>query len=282
MTIALSILFILGVLFYIHFYNIKEGQRTISKSEAATEKSLAKSKSDPPAPEMSAEKVKSLTNSIDKLVKEAGLPTPDPSDTADLFEQLMAIMNREMDAKLNAAIAQDKTDLTAPAVNTVAPTCLDGSFFIGNSFSDAFCEVNSGNLNAKCGTLTADNCNQTNCCVWANGQKCVAGSALGPSSVNGFRNDADYYSHKYQCYGNCGDENEKSVYVNNGTVSCNRYCGGIGGGSWNNELPPTWGGAMCVRAGVNDDQSCNDVDGYSDAGTQCVCARNDKIPWAKN
>jgi len=36
------------------------------------------------------------------------------------------------------------------------------------------------------------------------------------------------------------------AYGNNGSVSCETYCKGVGGGPWNNELPAAWNGAKCV------------------------------------
>jgi hypothetical protein len=39
---------------------------------------------------------------------------------------------------------------------------------------------------------------------------------------------------------------QQTVYGNNGTVTCERYCGGVSGGPWNGELPKSWNGARCV------------------------------------
>ena len=33
---------------------------------------------------------------------------------------------------------------------------------------------------------------------------------------------------------------------NNGSVSCEQYCKGQSGNSWNNELPSNWSGAKCI------------------------------------
>jgi hypothetical protein len=40
------------------------------------------------------------------------------------------------------------------------------------------------------------------------------------------------------------------VRGNNGSVSCETYCQGIGGSSWNNELPMDWYGAKCIGTTV--------------------------------
>lgn len=37
----------------------------------------------------------------------------------------------------------------------------------------------------------------------------------------------------------------KTVIGNNGLISCDRYCQGIGGKAWNSELPDEWKGAKC-------------------------------------
>jgi hypothetical protein len=42
----------------------------------------------------------------------------------------------------------------------------------------------------------------------------------------------------------------QTVRANNGTVSCETYCQGIGGRSWNNELPMDWYGAKCIGTTV--------------------------------
>ena len=61
------------------------------------------------------------------------------------------------------------------------------------------------------------------------------------------------------------------AYGDNGTVSCNRYCGGIGGGPWNNELPRDWNGARCVGH-VPVIGSCDSLfTNHSGAG--CLCEK---------
>jgi hypothetical protein len=73
--------------------------------------------------------------------------------------------------------------------------------------SDAFCESNrgsSGTLDDSCGKLTQDNCNTTSCCVWTSNNKCMAGTASGPtfnSDANGKTKDLDYYYFQNKCYG---------------------------------------------------------------------------------
>ena len=58
---------------------------------------------------------------------------------------------------------------------------------------------------------------------------------------------------------------------------CNTYCKGIGGSSWNNELPPEWKGAKCV--GTNDPDGCASPNGLQRQGLTCKCQQSD-VPWA--
>lgn len=51
---------------------------------------------------------------------------------------------------------------------------------------------------------------------------------------------------------------EQNVYGNNGTVTCEQYCKGPGGGKpWNGELPQDWNGAKCVGTPNNPGLGCN-------------------------
>ena len=73
--------------------------------------------------------------------------------------------------------------------------------------SDAFCESHrgsSGTLDDSCKKLTQTNCNTTSCCVWTSDEKCVAGSAKGPtfnSDSKGKTIPLDYYYFQNKCYG---------------------------------------------------------------------------------
>jgi hypothetical protein len=72
------------------------------------------------------------------------------------------------------------------------------------------------------------------------------------------------------------------TYGNNGTVSCNKYCHGLNGQSWNNELPIAWKGAQCLTAGKNGNIPCGQArrDPNNPNGSlQCVCQRNDRFPY---
>ena len=65
-----------------------------------------------------------------------------------------------------------------------------------------------------------------------------------------------------------GPRNRQTAYGDNGSVSCDRYCGGIGGRPWNGELPESWNGARC--AGYDPDiGSCYNT--FSRPGAGCVC-----------
>jgi hypothetical protein len=287
------ILLLLGVITFLGIlwlYNpTKEGLTTAQKVAQQNSQTSSQENSDNSDDEdkstITAEGAKNLATSFQQQMAAAGIPQPSPSEVSGIFDQLTSLVEQEVVASGKAQKKAEKNAANIPVVNTVKPDFNDTTFFTGRKFADAFCKINTGktgnptSLNNKCSTLTSENCNATDCCIWANGAKCVAGNAKGPTFINGVSSDADYYSYKYKCYGNCGTAIKQRVYGNNGTVSCTTYCAGLGGASWNNELPASWGGAMCVKAGAKDDQDCNKVAGYSIGGQQCVCARNDMTPW---
>jgi hypothetical protein len=79
-------------------------------------------------------------------------------------------------------------------------------------------------------------------------------------------------------------DDERMVVGNNGTVSCDMYCHGLGGLSWNGELPADWKGAQCETAGIYQTTGCGYVgkDGSTPSGLYCTCTRNDAKPYTKN
>jgi hypothetical protein len=104
---------------------------------------------------------------------------------------------------------QGPPDLSGVLDTTGSDLYPSKSFLTGNKFSDGFCKsyTNPVELNQKCGALTPESCNQTDCCVVLNGSKCVAGNARGPTfQVDESGKDIDYayYSYKNECFGSCG------------------------------------------------------------------------------
>jgi len=65
-----------------------------------------------------------------------------------------------------------------------------------------------------------------------------------------------------------GPRPRQTAYGDNGSVSCDRYCGGIGGRPWNGELPQSWNGAKCVGY-APDIGGCYNT--FSRPGAGCVC-----------
>jgi hypothetical protein len=304
--LIITLIIFLGILWWDHSKKIIEGN-----TDSTTYPSLDMNKSESRA--FSA----GLMSTVNSALTQAGANPISEGDMTSLFDNLSGIINGEIQAANDAEAAIKAAEDSTPVVNTVPRMFSDNTFFLGDKFGDAFCQIytNPTELATKCRTLTSENCNATSCCIWVNGSKCVSGSELGPGPMSGMATpDVDYYSYKYQCYGNCpGDYNrpipepmpepipepmpeptpeptpvptpvpttDKRVYGNNGTVSCDRYCAGTGGRSWNNELPASWNGAVCKKAGKNDDQRCDSVAGYSVQGTECLCGRSDNTPWAK-
>ena len=72
-----------------------------------------------------------------------------------------------------------------------------------------FCNAlmhNSHKREQACNELTKENCQSSDCCVFLNGKKCVAGNANGPvyrSDEKGNIIDVDNYYFKSKCYGKC-------------------------------------------------------------------------------
>lgn len=162
---------------------------------------------DPSDQSISEEDAKKLT----KQMKAAGIPLNVSSNSTiqNMFSTLTSILTDETAAQNERNDASHQAVDTAggesPAVNAYEPICNDKTFFTGTKFGDAFCKIYTNNieLNSKCATLTSDNCNATDCCIWVNGAKCVAGNVNGPIMIDGKTIDTDYYSYKYQCYGDC-------------------------------------------------------------------------------
>lgn len=59
-------------------------------------------------------------------------------------------------------------------------------------------------MEAACSALTGKNCMNSSCCVYVNGNKCVAGSALGPTQLTDTKTDmmipVDTYYYENKCY----------------------------------------------------------------------------------
>ena len=75
---------------------------------------------------------------------------------------------------------------------------------------------------------------------------------------------------------------QQRVFADNGTASCTRYCGGVSGAPWNNELPVAWGGATCVSAGKNNNLACSYVgaDPATPGQHECLCQKSPSTPWS--
>jgi len=78
-----------------------------------------------------------------------------------------------------------------------------------NSLADSFCPTFAGDsskLETACGRLTSNNCKSVGCCVFINGNKCLAGGITGPTfktDKEGNKIIVDNYYYMNKCYGNC-------------------------------------------------------------------------------
>jgi hypothetical protein len=194
-----KIIIMLGILIFLGILYLYKENKIIEGNTGEGEKKK----------EITAAEAQVLNKDINRQMKEAGVPSASDPETmnimSSLFDQLSTIVNQEV-ATINRkqTTIQESEDATT-VLNTVETTCANQNFFTGNKFGDAFCKLytNKNILNQKCSRLTSDNCNQTNCCVWINGNTCVAGSVNGPDMINGATTDANYYSYKFNCYGHC-------------------------------------------------------------------------------
>jgi hypothetical protein len=188
----------------------------------------------------------SLSGFMDTLKTETGMSF-DSSKSAELLglmDKLKDITGSSQDNgiyNVDYPYATAADDSSANLINTTPSTYPGKTFLVGgrDRFSDGFCETygSSLTLDLECNKLTAEHCNETSCCVFLNGKKCVAGSKDGPTvmvdTLNGGDIDYTYYSHKNTCYGTCEKEmttesaNPCSSYTNDSTSiskSCiNRY-----------------------------------------------------------
>jgi hypothetical protein len=79
--------------------------------------------------------------------------------------------------------------------------------FDNKNISDSFCNTfgkDSSKLQEACGRLTGKNCKNMGCCVFTNGEKCLAGGVTGPTyktDSNGEALEVDNYYYLNKCYG---------------------------------------------------------------------------------
>ena len=149
-----------------------------------------------------------LSITVDKL-KAAGV------DTAKIQQEIPGYLDKlsslvdSADAAYDSAFGDTGGPPDYSGVIDTTGGSTDQTFFTGKKFSDGFCKsyTDKFSLNNQCSTLTAENCNQTSCCVLLNGSKCVSGDAKGPTfqvDERGKDIDYSYYSYKNECYGSCG------------------------------------------------------------------------------
>jgi hypothetical protein len=99
----------------------------------------------------------------------------------------------------------NNTNTNKKLVNVVTIEGMNNPILLNSN--DAFCESHRGSSNIlekSCEKLTQHNCNSTSCCVWTSDNKCLAGSAKGPTfntDENGKTKNLDYYYYQNKCYG---------------------------------------------------------------------------------
>jgi hypothetical protein len=221
--ILVTLLIVLGVYWWYKKANIIEGTETDFEKQQREREKASKEQN---------EKGKKLLTGLTDVFAGAGINLSDNKQTLDLMNSLKAELG-DTDSgiyDLDRMYAEASDDISANLINTLPATYPGKTFLVGgrDKFSDGFCETygSKPGLDDQCNKLTAEHCNQTDCCVFLNGEKCVAGSKDGPNitvdTVTGDDIDYTYYSHKNTCYGSCGNgmsqsSNPCSVYKEDST-----------------------------------------------------------------
>ena len=164
---------------------------------------------------------KEIMDGITKAFEEGGVNLNNNEQTLEMMNKIKEELGTgESDVyDIERMYAEASDDLSSNLINTTPDTYPGKTFLVGggDKFSDGFCETygNKPGLDYQCNKLTAEHCNQADCCVFLNGGKCVAGSKDGPDitvdKVSGFDIDYTYYSHKNTCYGSCGEGMSQSA-----------------------------------------------------------------------
>jgi hypothetical protein len=227
------ILIFLGVLWLINIKGVREGIEEGETSMGATPDTSAadvvRADNTMPVPP-TASQITAGTAEVQGAVNGAlvGLGadpiTLDPVALTNVITEIQQIIDKENAANTarEATAAEHAADITN-MIDTTQSIYQGKTYFRGTKFGDGFCAINGtdpSSLNSKCGALTSESCNQTDCCIFINGKKCVAGDATGPA----FKQDNDgqdidyaYYSYKNLCYGSCGKG------ISNAANPCSAY-----------------------------------------------------------
>ena len=117
-------------------------------------------------------------------------------------EDLNKILPEPSDEKIGKIVTVEGFDITNTDTTNDLPN---------KSPETSFCELYSmvpGNLELKCNNFNERSCNIPSCCVWRNGNKCVAGDKLGPTFHGTVESpiSTKFYHHKNVCYGLCPAE----------------------------------------------------------------------------
>ena len=202
----------LGVFWLMSNNKIKEGDQTLEAARTASASMTPQEYS--PTAEGAL-----LKGEIEKVVADSNLPFEKLDNLSE--EDLNSMLNglSELENSINEG-TWSKTNLisavsaSGPVVDTTEPTC-NNTFFTGATAEDGFCNSidTMPERNRKCNTLTLENCNTTDCCIVLNGNKCVAGDAMGPifKTENGQDLDYTFYAYKSECYGSCGNGVQQSA-----------------------------------------------------------------------
>jgi len=222
--ICVIILFIfLGILWFFRYKDNKEGfdvttddpDAAIAENNAtAADSSSYSEMAVMPSDEKTKEIADNIQSAVNKQLSNAGYQQMDPLALEKVVDDINSVIGNEKksmdEKKAQAKLKAQEASVLTSITDTTPLIFQTNSYFQGTKFGDGFCQTAGTNpemVNNKCNTLTSESCNQTDCCIFINGNKCVAGDANGPTittDVNGNDIDYAYYSYKNQCYGSCG------------------------------------------------------------------------------
>ena len=105
----------------------------------------------------------------------------------------------------SGSYASTNEKITAERIYIKNDAC-NSKFSMKSDYINNICLKDNTEINKKCMGLSKSNCTLTNCCIFLNGNKCVAGSYNGPTYLteeDGRDIIAKSYLYKNKCYGNC-------------------------------------------------------------------------------
>jgi len=130
-----------------------------------------------------------------------------------MFGIVLLIKRFDIDMDVNKTNGQPVRVVTVEGLDNLSTNATmdnDTNMDMKNDGSESFCDKyksQPSELDTKCSGLTEKSCDATSCCVFINGERCVAGNKNGPmfrtSAETNENIDIKHYKHKGVCFGDC-------------------------------------------------------------------------------